>query len=92
MKYYYRTTPVSQSILDTIAWNNTVEGILFDNQYTDKVDKYLNALPKRQRRVAELLSQEYTREDIRKILNIGTKELNGLIAGLKKYEYISLLF
>lgn len=82
----------SQSILDTIAWNNTVEGILFDNQYTDKVDEYLNALPKRQRRVAELLSQEYTREDIRKILNIGTKELNDLISGLKKYEYISLLF
>ena len=82
----------SQSILDTIAWKNTVEGILFDNQYTDKVDEYLNVLPKRQRRVAELLSQEYTREDIRKILNIGTKELNDLISGLKKYEYISILF
>ena len=82
----------SQSIIDTIAWNNTVEGILFDNQYTDKVDDYLNALPKRQRRVAELLSQEYTREDIRKILNISARELNHLISGLKKYEYISILF
>lgn len=65
---------------------------IFTEEYTDKVELYLQQLPRKQERVARLLSQQYTKDEILEILHITASEYNDCLLGLRKYEYISILF
>lgn len=56
-----------------------------------KMDKYLNKLSKKQRRVAVYLSEGYKSPEIREILHITEKEYADCIKGMQSYEYIKIL-
>lgn len=56
-----------------------------------KMDKYLNMLSKKQRRVAVYLSEGYKPPEIREILHITEKEYADCIKGMQSYEYIKIL-
>lgn len=56
-----------------------------------KMDKYLNKLSKKQRRVAVYLSEGYKPPEIREILHITEKEYADCIKGMQSYEYIKIL-
>lgn len=81
-----------KNIKDNLPSRENVEKEIFTEEYTDKVELYLQKLPRKQERVARLLSQQYTKDEILKILHITANEYNDCLAGLRKYEYISILF
>lgn len=81
-----------KSIKENLPSRENVEKEIFTEEYTDKVELYLQRLPRKQERVARLLSQQYTKDEILEILHITASEYNDYLAGLKKYEYISILF
>lgn len=82
-----------KSIKENLPSRENVEREIFtEEEYTDKVELYLQQLPRKQERVARLLSQQYTMDEIVEILNITASEYNDCLAGLRKYEYISILF
>lgn len=80
------------NIKDNLLSRENVEKEIFTEEYTDKVELYLQQLPRKQERVARLLSQQYTKDEIVEILHITASEYNDCLAGLRKYEYISILF
>lgn len=80
------------NIKDNLLSRENVEKEIFSEEYTDKVELYLQKLPRKQERVARLLSQQYTKDEILKILHITASEYNDCLVGLRKYEYISILF
>lgn len=81
-----------KNIKDNLPSKENVEKEIFTEEYTDKVELYLQQLPRKLERVARLLSQQYTKEEILEILHITTSEYNDCLSGLRKYEYISILF
>ena len=81
-----------KNIKDNLPSRENVEREIFTEEYTDKVELYLQRLPRKQERVARLLSQQYTKDEILKILHITASEYNDCLSGLRKYEYISILF
>lgn len=81
-----------KNIKDNLPSRENVEKEIFTEEYTDKVELYLQQLPRKQERVARLLSQQYTKDEILEILHITASEYNNCLAGLRKYEYISILF
>lgn len=82
-----------KSIKENLSSRENVEREIFtEEEYTDKVELYLQQLPRKQERVARLLSQQYTKDEIVEILNITASEYNDCLLGLRKYEYISILF
>lgn len=80
------------NIKDNLPSRENVEKEIFSEEYTDKVELYLQQLPRKQERVARLLSQQYTKDEILEILHITASEYNDCLVGLRKYEYISILF
>lgn len=82
----------TQNLKETLSSNINIENILIAEEYTDKVELYLNNLPKRVRGVAKLFSQEYSRDEIMELLHITEQQLLDCMKVLKSYEYISLLF
>lgn len=82
-----------KSIKENLPSRENVEREIFtEEEYTDKVELYLQQLPRKQERVARLLSQQYTKDEILEILHITASEYNDCLLGLRKYEYISILF
>lgn len=81
-----------KNIKDNLLSRENVEREIFTEEYTDKVELYLQQLPRKQERVARLLSQQYTKDEILEILHITASEYNDCLSGLRKYEYISILF
>ena len=81
-----------KNIKDNLPSRENVEKEIFTEEYTDKVELYLQQLPRKQEKVARLLSQQYTKDEILEILHITASEYNDCLAGLRKYEYISILF
>ena len=81
-----------KSIKENLSSRENVEREIFTEEYTDKVELYLQQLPRKQERVARLLSQQYTKDEILEILHITASEYNDCLLGLRKYEYISILF
>lgn len=81
-----------KSIKENLPSRENVEREIFIEEYTDKVELYLQQLPRKQERVARLLSQQYTKDEIVEILHITASEYNDCLVGLRKYEYISILF
>lgn len=80
------------NIKDNLPSRENVEKEIFSEEYTDKVELYLQQLPRKQERVARLLSQQYAKDEILEILHITASEYNDCLVGLRKYEYISILF
>ena len=62
------------------------------NAMTDKLEKYLDMLSKRQREVLELLSYCYEAAEIQKALHISKREYGDAVAGIRTYEKIRILF
>lgn len=81
-----------KSIKENLPSRENIEREIFTEEYTDKVELYLQQLPRKQERVARLLSQQYTKNEILEILHITASEYNDCLSGLRKYEYISILF
>lgn len=83
----------SWDIKETLSSRENIEEKIFlDEEYTDKVEAYLSNLPRKQMLIARLLSQEYKKDEILEILHMTVTEFNDQLAGLKKYENVSILF
>ena len=91
-------TPVGEdkslTLGDTIADDFDVEKEVFgeENDESSKIEKYLDSLTKRQRKVVELLAASYSAGEIQDILHITQKEYVDALLGIHSYENISLLF
>lgn len=85
-------TDEARNIKNTLSSRENIEEEVFAEEYTDKVELYFRRLPKKQEKIARLLSQQYTKDEIVGILHITPKEYNEQLQGLRKYEYISILF
>ena len=91
-------TPISDdksiTIGDTIADDFDVEKEIFgeENQKSTKIERYLDKLSKRQRKVVELLAASYSSGEIQDILHITQKEYTDALLGIHSYDNISLLF
>ena len=84
----------NSTIGDMITDSSTIEKEIFgeENVKSSKIEKYLNNLTKRQRKVVELLAASYKAWEIQKILHITQKEYEDALSGIHSYENISLLF
>lgn len=91
-------TPVGEdkslTLGDTIADDFDVEKEIFgeENYKSSKIEKYLDSLTKRQRKVVELLAASYSAGEIQDILHITPKEYTDALVGIHSYNNISLLF
>lgn len=57
-----------------------------------KIEKYLNRLSNRQRKIVELLAASYRANEIQKILHITQREYADAMTGIHSYRNISILF
>ena len=80
-----------KSIKENLPSRENVEREIFTEEYTDKVELYLQQLPRKQERVARLLSQQYTKDEIVEILNITASEYNDCLSGLRSYKNVAIL-
>lgn len=62
------------------------------NNDNSKMEKYLEQLTKRQRKIVELLMDSYDADEIQKLLCITKKEYMDAMLGIHAYENISVLF
>lgn len=91
-------TPVGEdknlTLGDTIADDFDVEREVLgeENCKSTKIEKYLDSLTKRQRKVVELLATSYSAGEIQEILHITQKEYSDALVGIHSYDNISLLF
>ena len=56
-----------------------------------KLERYLKRLPRRQKKVLELLSLCYKADEIRKMLYLTQREYTDALAGIRSYENIKIL-
>ena len=80
-----------KNIKDNLPSGENVEKEIFAEEYTDKVELYLQRLPRKQERVARLLSQQYTKDEILEILHITASEYNDCLVGLRSYKNVAIL-
>lgn len=80
-----------KNIKDNLPSKENVEKEIFTEEYTDKVELYLQKLPRKQERVARLLSQQYTKDEILEILHITASEYNDCLSGLRSYKNVAIL-
>lgn len=80
-----------KEIIDS-GFNIETELGLVDFDKSDKVQDYLNRLTKKQRRIGILLSQGYTKNEIREYLHMEQKEFADQMFGMMSYEKVSVLF
>ena len=91
-------TPVGEdkslTLGDTIADDFNVEREIFgeESYKSSKIEKYLDSLTKRQRKVVELLAASYSAGEIQDIIHITQKEYTDALVGIHSYNNISLLF
>lgn len=91
-------TPVGEdknlTLGDTIADDFNVEKEIFgeESYKSSKIERYLDSLTKRQRKVVELLAASYSAGEIQDILHITQKEYTDALVGIHSYNNISLLF
>lgn len=78
-------------IKDNLPSRENVEKEIFSEEYTDKVELYLQQLPRKQERVARLLSQQYAKDEILEILHITASEYNDCLVGLRSYKNVAIL-
>ena len=89
-------TPDCLDIIERISLNYNLEDeVISSNKQestSDKIREYLNNLPKEQRKVAYLIMDGYSCEEIKEILHIEQSEFTNCMNGLKAYRNISILF
>lgn len=91
-------TPVgdeeNSTLGDMIADSFNMDKEIFgeDHAKSQKIEKYLSRLSKRQRNVVELLAESYKAGEIQKLLHITPKEYSDAVNGIYAYENISILF
>ena len=84
------------SLLDVIASDFDIFEEVMERQdkeqYTDKVQKYISRLSNQQVNILNLLVDGYKSTEIKKILNISTKEYTDNLQIMRAYENIKILF
>ena len=75
-------------LIDLIASDDKVE----KDNYSDKMIAYLKRLSKLQRQVLFALSEGYSNDEIKRVLNLSAKEFTDACAALKSYRNVSLLY
>lgn len=81
---------LGEMIADGFDLEREVLGV--DDCRTAKIERYLDRLSRRQRRVAELLAAAYRAGEIQAILHITPGEYADAMSGIRSYENVSLLF
>lgn len=82
------TTTLEDIIADDF---NTYEQV-FGEKRSTKFDKYIETLPKKSRKVAELIGKGYKPSEIKEILHITEKQYTDAMFCIKSSEYISILY
>lgn len=89
-------TPDCVDMLERISMDYNLEEEVIGNDKTesvsDKTREYLNNLTKDQRKVAYLIMEGYSCEDIKDFLHMEQNEYSDCMNGLKAYRNISILF
>lgn len=81
------------SLLEIISndLKNNMEDQITGLKYSDRIDKFLNNLSRRNRKIAMYIMIGYDSKDIRRILNISEREYNQAILEFRLYENICIL-
>lgn len=81
-------------LLDIIADDFDMDKEIFgeNNESSSKIDRYLERLSNRQRKIVILLADSYGAGEIQQRLHISAKEYSDAMTGIRAYENISLLF
>lgn len=84
----------SATLMDIIASDFSVEKEVFgwEDERSSKVERYLDSLSKKERKVVELLADSFRPGEIKEILHMSEKEYQDIMIGIHAYENISLLF
>ena len=89
-------TPDCISTFERISLEYNLENEVLDKNKTESVSEktreYLNNLTTVQRKVANLIMEGYSKEEIKDILHIEQSEFNDCMNAMKAYRNISILF
>lgn len=85
-------TPDCLATLERISFSKSLEDEIIHEDISDKMREYLNNLPKDQRKVAELIMDGYTKDEIKEILHMEQNEFTDCMNAMKAYRNISILF
>lgn len=93
----YLDAPIGEGDLtlgDKLAGDFDIDKEVFVNEEIEnsKIEKYLNRLSKRQRKIVELLAASYKAWEIQKMLHITQREYADAMTGIHSYRNISILF
>ena len=82
------------TLADILASDFDVEKEIFgwEDERSSKIERYLDALSKQERKVVELLAASFRANEIKTMLHISEKEYQDAMIGIHAYENISLLF
>lgn len=80
-------------VADLLVSDFDMDREIFDkDDASPKLERYLEQLTKRQRKVVELLMDSYDAEEIQRMLGMTKKEYTDAMMGIHAYENISILF
>ena len=93
----YLDAPIGEGDLtlgDKLAGDFDIDREVFikNEMENSKIEKYLNRLSNRQRKIVELLAASYRANEIQKILHITQREYADAMTGIHSYRNISILF
>lgn len=93
----YLDAPIGDGDLtlgDKLAGDFDIDREVFikNEMENSKIEKYLNRLSNRQRKIVELLAASYRANEIQKILHITQREYADAMTGIHSYRNISILF
>ena len=93
----YLDAPIGEGDLtlgDKLAGDFDIDREVFikNEMENSKIEKYLNRLSNRQRKIVELLAASYRANEIQKILHITPREYADAMTGIHSYRNISILF
>lgn len=93
----YLDAPIGEGDLtlgDKLASDFDIDREVFikNEMENSKIEKYLNRLSNRQRKIVELLAASYRANEIQKILHITQREYADAMTGIHSYRNISILF
>ena len=86
---------LEQSIIENIPSNTFVEDFVnpkSPDALSEKMTRYLDRLSSLQKRVLYAMSEGFSNDEIRKMLNITQKELADACAALRSYRNVSILY
>lgn len=79
------------SIIEMIPSPYNVEDEILKDDNSDNVDKYIDSLSTKQKKLAELFMQGYTIEDAKIKLNLSRREIENMLKFMRSYERRMLL-